>query len=209
VNLLAHLHLSANCPPEVLTANVLADYLGRCDPVDRLPPHLTSILMPGVILHRQIDSFTDRHPGVAKARELISSDLRRLAGIIVDVAFDYFLTRHWEKFSQEAPETMISRSYATMAMVAANVFSRETQSLVSKMRTHNWLKAYGTLEGQALTFQRISRRSPAVAKLAGAEKEIVANDRELDDCFLNFYPDLIDHAAQWRKEHLPGTLHLP
>jgi len=202
VNLLAHLHLSVNCPPEVLTANVLADYLGRYDPVDRLPPHLVPILMPGVVLHRQIDSFTNQHPQVAKARDLISSELRRLAGIIVDVAFDYFLTRHWELFSNECRETMISRGYATMAMVTASIFSRETQGVVSRMRTNNWLQAYGTLEGQALTFERISRRSPAVIKLVGAENEIIKNDRALENCFLRFYPELINHTTKWRNDHL-------
>lgn len=202
MNLLAHLHLSVNCSPEVLTANVLADYLGRYDPVEKLPPHLASIFMPGVILHRQIDSFTDQHPLVAQARDMMSGELRRLAGIIVDVAFDYFLTRHWETFCDEPQETMISRGYTTMALVTSSFFNRETQSLISKMRATDWLKGYGTLEGQALTFQRISRRSPAVVKLAGAEKEIIVNDQELEDCFLRFYPELINHASQWRKHHL-------
>ncbi|MDF1752252.1 MAG: ACP phosphodiesterase [Verrucomicrobiales bacterium] len=197
MNLLAHLHLSEGRSPDILTANVLADYLGRYDSVDLLPEKVAERLMPGILLHRQIDSFTDQHAVVAKARDLVSPERRRLAGIIVDIAFDYYLTRHWEKFSSEDKDTTISRGYATMAMVASTGLSRKTQGLISKMRAHNWLSAYGTLEGQALTYQRVSRVTPAVANLRGAEEEIVKKDREFDQYFLEFYPELKDNILSF------------
>jgi acyl carrier protein phosphodiesterase len=197
LNLLAHLHLSRGCPPDVLTANVLADYLGRYDPVEELPAKVAERLMPGIRLHREIDGFTDQHEVVEEARDLISPERRRLAGIITDIAFDYFLTRHWDRFSSEKREITISRGYATMAMVAATGLSERTREIISKMRVSDWLSGYGTLEGQALTFSRVSRRSPAVGKLLGAEEEIVDNDRELEGCFLRFYPDLEEHVARW------------
>ena len=202
LNLLAHLHLSANCPPDILTANVLADYLGRYDPVVKMPEKMVARLMPGIRLHREIDSFTDQHNVVAEARNLISSPRRRLAGVIVDIAFDYYLTRHWEEFSIEDRETTISRGYAIMSMVASTGLSRKTQSLISKMRANNWLSAYGTLEGQRLTYQRVSRMSDAFTALAGAEEEIVKRDSEIDRCFLAFYPDLQRHTAEWLAEQL-------
>lgn len=183
----------------MLTANVLADYLGRFDPVERMSEPMKERLMPGVRLHREIDRFTDQHPVVAEARNLVSKERRMLGGIIVDIAFDYYLSRHWEKFSDEELESTISRGYATMAMVASTGMSRKTLSLVSKMRARNWLGAYGSLEGQALTFQRVSRMSPAVANLVGAEEDIVRKDREFDACFLEFYPDLQRNTSEWLK----------
>ena len=200
MNLLAHLHLSEGCHPDVLTANVLADYLGRYDPVEKMPSPIADRLMPGVRLHREIDSFTDQHPVVAEARNLVSQDRRMLGGIIVDIAFDYYLSRHWKRFSEEDIDATISRGYATMAMVATTGLSRRTLSIISKMRAKNWLRAYGSLEGQALTFQRVSRMSPAVANLVGAEEDIVRNDRDFDACFLAFYPELQSHVAEWLKE---------
>lgn len=181
----------------MLTANVLADYLGRYEPVEKMAGPMADRMMPGVRLHREIDRFTDQHPVVAEARNLVCPDRRMLGGIIVDIAFDYYLSRHWNDFSDEELESTISRGYATMAMVASTGLSRRTLSLVSKMRARNWLSAYGTLEGQALTFQRVSRMSPAVANLVGAEEDIVRNDREFDACFLAFYPELQNHVAEW------------
>ncbi len=195
MNLLAHLHLSAGCDPDGLTANVLADYLTRFDPVEKLPGKLARRMMPGIHLHRRIDSFTDRHEVVARARQIISPERQRLAGVIVDIIFDYYLSRHWSLFSPEERQITISRGYATMAMVSATGLSRETQALVSKMRETDWLSAYGTMEGQALTFLRVSRRSPALARLKGAESEIRDRGSGLERCFLDFYPDLVAHVS--------------
>ncbi|MDF1823278.1 MAG: ACP phosphodiesterase [Verrucomicrobiales bacterium] len=198
LNLLAHLHLSHGCCPDTLTGNVMADYLGRYEPVDQLSESMRERLMPGILLHREIDQFTDQHPVVARACEHISPDRRRLGGIILDIAFDYYLTRHWEKFSAEKRENTISRGYATIAMVASTGLSKRTETLISKMRMGDWLTAYGTLEGQALTFRRVSRFSPALANLKSAEEEIVANDSVFEQCFLQFYPDLIDRVSKVR-----------
>ena len=115
----------------------------------------------------------------------------------MDIAFDYYLSRHWSDFSDEDLESTISRGYATMAMVASTGLSRRVLSLVSKMRMKNWLGAYGTLEGQALTYRRVSRMSPAVANLAGAEEDLVKNDQEFDTCFRAFYPELQENVARW------------
>ena len=89
---------------------------------------------------------------------------------------------------------------SSVSRVASTGLSRQTQSLIAKMRAADWLSGYGTLEGQALTFQRVSRMTPAVAKLIGAEEEIVRRDSELDACFLSFYPDLRGRVSQWLSE---------
>ncbi len=204
MNLLAHLHLSDGCDPDTLTANVMADYLGRYDPVDQLDPLAAERLQPGIDLHRQIDSYTDQHPVVAEARDLVSEKRRRLAGIIVDIAFDYYLSRHWQRYSDEELSTTISRGYATMAMVAATCMSSRTQSLVSKMRATDWLSCYGTEAGQKLTYERVSRRSEAITGLIGAEQEFLPADRDSlwEDCFLRFYPDLVSAIATWKQANL-------
>ena len=64
MNLLAHLHLSAGLSAEETAGNVLADFL----PNDLVaPPGIDR----GITLHRKIDGFTDRHPLVVEACNLI------------------------------------------------------------------------------------------------------------------------------------------
>lgn len=176
----------------MLTGNVLADYITRFRSFDELPESLKKDLWPGIFLHREIDAFTDRHEFVAEARELISPERRRLAGVIVDIAFDLYLTRHWETVCPgEDRETTISRGYATISMVAAQGMSEKTQRLIAHMRADDWFAAYGTWNGMAKTFKGMSLRVPKVAAaLVGAEKEVRANDERLSELFLKFYPQL-------------------
>ena len=71
MNLLTHLHLSTGLTAEETAGNPLADFL----PSDlEVPPGVDS----GIRLHQMIDSFTDSHPFVAEARNLIRPARQRL-----------------------------------------------------------------------------------------------------------------------------------
>jgi acyl carrier protein phosphodiesterase len=55
------------------------------------------------------------------------------------------------------------------------------------MRSENWLRRYGTLEGQALTFERISERSPRLAPIRRSTDDLVAHYQSLDHSFRQFF----------------------
>ena len=60
----------------------------------------------------------------------------------------------------------------------------------------DWLSAYGTEAGIALTIERVSRRIRRRGHpLSGAIEELTANRRLLDDHFLEFFPSLIDFCS--------------
>jgi acyl carrier protein phosphodiesterase len=54
----------------------------------------------GIILHRAIDTFTDAHPFLDKAKKL-HSRYHHYAGVIVDVFYDHFLAKNWVTYSNE------------------------------------------------------------------------------------------------------------
>ena len=94
MNLLAHLHLSAAHSTGVAAGNLLADFLRR---TGAAPPDAE--FAAGVRLHRAIDAFAEAHPRHRAARACLSPERRRLGGIIVDVACDFFLSRDWPRYS--------------------------------------------------------------------------------------------------------------
>jgi acyl carrier protein phosphodiesterase len=191
MNLLAHLHLSAGLSAEETAGNVLADFL----PNDLDPP---PDIGRGIKLHRAIDGFTDRHPLVAEARDLIGPERRRLASIIIDIAFDYTLTQKWDDHCDTALPQFIQEGYSTIQF-GARALGELSNPLTSRMRQNQWLESYCTLEGIALTFKRLTRRSDAVKKIIGAEAEISAKLPELQDLFDNFYPDLAREVVRKGK----------
>jgi acyl carrier protein phosphodiesterase len=190
MNLLAHLHLGATAHPGVAAGNLLADYRRR------LPPAAKDDFMEaGVRLHRRIDAQADAHPLHKEARRCISPARRRLAGILVDVFFDYCLTRHWNRFESRPLPDFVD---GELDRIARHL--RDTQSVyapfLAKLRNGQWLLSYGTPEGVGQAFERMAARSPAVAKLVGAEGELRENTAALDEMFLSFYPDLVAACAQ-------------
>lgn len=186
MNLLAHLHLSAGLSAEETAGNVLADFL----PNDLVPP---VGIAGGIRLHRQIDSFTDLHPLVAEARKLISAPRRRLAGIITDVAFDFTLCQKWGDYCATGLPLFIEEGYS-IVQYGARQLGESANRLTSRMRQNRWLESYGSLEGMALTFRRMTRRSDAILRLRGAEEEVAARLPEFQALFDRFYPELIEHA---------------
>ena len=191
MNLLAHLHLSAGHPPAVAAGNLLADYLRR---VGEAPADAG--FREGVRLHRAIDVYTETHPATRAARACIAPPRRRLAGIIVDVAWDYFLTRDWARYAQEPLRPFVT---ARIAAIRSYLRSRAPglHGFVERAMAEEWLLSYGTLAGLEETFQRISRRSRAVALLPGAGREIARNEELLHRHFSDFYPRLRAHCARF------------
>lgn len=184
MNLLAHLHLGAPTPPGVAAGNLLADYRRR------LPPATIDAHMEmGVRLHRQIDARTDAHPLHQEARRCISPARRRLAGILVDVFFDFFLTRHWSRF---APTPLLDFVPAELNRIARHLGAARSAyaPFLAQLQAGRWVLSYGTLEGVGQTFSRMANRSPILARLIGAESELRENDAVLEKLFLNFYPEL-------------------
>lgn len=109
---------------------------------------------------------------------------------MVDVFFDFFLTRHWNQFEPIPLSDFVHGELDRMAR-----YLRDTNSVygpfLTKLRHGQWLLSYGTLEGIGQTFARMATRSAALAHLVGAESELHENKAALDRLFLSFYPDLI------------------
>lgn len=58
----------------------------------------------GIRLHRFIDRTTDANPQVKELLRVFPKPFRRYAGIIVDLAFDHELARHWERYCDQPLE---------------------------------------------------------------------------------------------------------
>lgn len=144
----------------------------------------------GITLHRTIDAFTDRHPLAAEARDLIGPQRRRLASVIVDIAFDFTLAQAWGAHCSTGLPEFIRDGYSRIEFGARDI-SEHAARLVPRMRQRRWLESYCTVEGMALTFERISGRSEAVSGLRGAEEDVVACLPELQRLFDAFYPLLL------------------
>jgi acyl carrier protein phosphodiesterase len=108
MNFLAHLYLSGD-DEKMITGNFIGDYVKGKDFLKYPQP-----IRKGIILHRQIDNFTDNHPVFREVKKLFRIDFSLYSGVITDLILDHFLASHWEKYSEESLRQFSRRIHAVL-----------------------------------------------------------------------------------------------
>lgn len=191
MNYLAHFQLSAG-KDDWLLGGLLGDFVKG-----PLRGELPTGIEQGVILHRQIDAFTDRHPELRTLHQQFDPRFRRYAGIMTDVLFDHLLNLHWQRFH---PQPLASFSRGVYQLLSSSdqllpAAQRQADNLVQYDVLQNF-KHWQTVEG---ALSRIGERLPRANPLAEAAAELSQHYDALEAGFLRFYPQLQAHADTVRR----------
>ncbi|UTW13345.1 acyl carrier protein phosphodiesterase [Marinobacterium rhizophilum] len=193
MNYLAHFHLAARVGSS-LTGNYLGDAV-KGAVLDTWPREVAE----GIRLHRRVDAFTDSHPDVVRTLALFAPPRRRFAGIIVDMAFDHFLARHWASF-HPGPLSEFSRSvYVAMARDTA-IMPDAARARFERMREHDWLLSYQHVAVIGRALDSIAGRLSRPTALYGALEDVERHYDALEAAFLLFYPQLLHKVQQLGKD---------
>ncbi|MEM7013172.1 MAG: ACP phosphodiesterase [Verrucomicrobiota bacterium] len=191
MNFLAHFHLSPS-DADAITGAYLGDFVrGRIDDLIDMP----AVMREGVRLHRQIDAYTDNHPDWRRSVERLAPERRRLGGIIVDVLYDHYLCRNWDKFSDRSLAAFAEFCYTSL-LSRTQFMEQEPRRVVRRMREHDWLNSYQTVDGIEFAFERMSKRAPVLAEIHLAKDDFRESYDEFETDFLSFYPQLMDFAKE-------------
>ncbi len=193
MNYLAHLYLGDR-GPECLAGSLLGDFVKG-----RLTEEYPAEIRLGILLHRKIDAYTDAHPVVAECRQWIGTANRRYAGVVVDIAFDHFLSREWDRYSAERLPVFTARVYETLGGRLEEYPDRMRQ-LVRTMIDTDRLGSYSELSGVTAALERLSRWVPGGAALPEAVEDLQRNYQPFAAAFERFFPDLQEQVASWDEE---------
>lgn len=195
MNFLAHFHL-AWPDPALVAGGLEGDY--RKGPVtegDGGP------LALGILLHRAIDAYTDDHPEVRRLRSRFPPELRRYAGILIDLGFDHFLTRHWDRHS-DTPLPEFARTVYTHLGSAASQLSPDALRMARWLEDMDVLTRYAAWESVPASAERIGRRFKRGNPLLNVAEALEPVAPLVEEAFISFYPDLEQFAADWRRERV-------
>ena len=188
LNYLAHLYLAAD--DDALIGNLLGDFAkGRIEQM----PYPPAVLR-GVLQHRLVDSYTDRHPCVLRSKRRISPYRRRFAGIIVDMCYDHFLARQWSELASRDLRSFCRHSYDVLRD-ARGWLPHPMPGIIDRMAADDWLGSYAQLQSIDRALEGISRRFRRPTTLPGAVQEIHAQYCGLEADFKEFFPQLRRYAA--------------
>lgn len=198
MNYLAHVYLSEDSEA-ALVGNLMGDFVkGRPEALPYPAP-----ITRGILLHRSVDSFTDRHPVFARSRARLDRPYRRFAGIIIDLAYDHFLARDWHHYSDTPLEAFTTRTYQALAAYHHQLPPR-LRRIAPIMREQDWLTAYRDLGNVERSLAGIARRLSRPTPLPQAGTQLRAQYEALATDFHDFMPELRRFAAA-ERERLRGS----
>ena len=190
MNYLAHAYL-AESSDEFLIGSFIGDFVKGS-----VGAHFSAEITNGIVFHRQVDTFTDSHKLTRASRSLFSPHRRRFAGIIIDICYDHFLSRHWSTYADTELPAFIERIYAVLKR-HRSILPLKLQTVLPRMFKQNWLACYLTLDGVDITLNRIAKRISRENCLNGSIDEVKNNYQRLEENFLTFFPDLLDFAQPY------------
>lgn len=145
----------------------------------------------GISNHHFVDRHTDRSQEMKQLKERFSAKRRRYAGVIVDLSFDYFLIKHWARFSDQAFMDFTNDCYSGLEQCLEYMPER-MQRVVTMMRRHQWLESYQTLDGLAHAIDQVSKRIRFDNEMSGGIEEVKQHYQIFDESFLTLFPKLHD-----------------
>jgi acyl carrier protein phosphodiesterase len=140
MNFVGHLYLSGdNC--SIAIGNFIGDYV-KGKKYESYPEGIKR----GIIIHRDIDTFTDGHPSYIAAKSLFRAGYGKYAGVAVDMAFDHILTKYWSDWHDE-PLKEFTRKFYRKLMGRYLILPLHVKQIVPFVIKSDRLATYATLEG--------------------------------------------------------------
>lgn len=173
----------------------MGDFKPNAELLDRLSP----AILKGIHNHRLVDRLTDRFEPVRELRPLFSSARRRFAGVVTDIAFDYFLIKHWDLELDGDFDEFVDRCYEGLES-NISLMPPRMQFVVGKMLEHDWLHSYHSLDGIAQTIDHVSKRIRFPNKMAGSVVEIEKNYDQIETTFHSLFSHLKQNIAAKKIE---------
>tara|TARA_R110000772_G_scaffold238154_4_gene350163 strand:+ start:89205 stop:89798 length:594 start_codon:yes stop_codon:yes gene_type:complete len=185
VNHLAHARLSS-ADPLHRVGNVTGDFIKG----PLAPQGLSTKLREGVQHHRLIDRYTDDHAVTRELRELFAPPFRRYATILLDVAFDYFLIQHWQRFAA-VPRAAFVASVYDLLIAHRHELPAPLAEVTPRLVAHDWLSRCDSPEGVESTLRGLSGRLQRSNPLADGATEIDRHAAQIEAGFLAFFPQAL------------------
>ena len=192
MNFLAHIYLSGNSEL-VKIGNFMADGIRGKDYLN-FPEEVKN----GILLHRQIDTFTDAHPTYRKSKHRLHDKYGHYSGVIMDILYDHFLAKNWKQFSDENLEDYVADFYQSLKN-NYTILSEKTKKIMPTMIKENWLVSYASIPGIEYILFQMDFRTKNSVNMQEAILELQLFYNEFETEFTSFFYELKAFSAHFLK----------
>ena len=187
MNFLAHIYLSGD-NDLMKIGNFMADGI-HGKHFDNFPMEIQK----GIILHREIDTFTDAHPIFRQSTKRLHANYHHYSGIIVDIFYDHFLAKNWSNYSDETLADFTERFYQSLRDHYDSL-TPKTQKMVPYLIQQNWLMSYQTIDGIEKKKKKMDNRMKRDSIMRLSVSELRTYYSEFEQEFTTFFKELIIHS---------------
>lgn len=191
MNFLAHQYLSGESE-KVKLGNFIGDYIKGKKYQDFHPE-----IQKGIILHRNIDHFTDRHPIVLESSNRLKKGYKRYSGVVVDVIYDHFLAKNWNSYHIQDINKFVNKSHEILVKNYL-VLPTQVKFFLPFLIQSRRLQSYATFEGLHEALEIMSRRTSLPCQSNYALETLKNNYDNFQSEFDNFMKDLLAYV---KREH--------
>lgn len=187
MNFLAHLYLSPD-NKEIAFGNFIADSVKG-----KVFDTYNDKIKQGILLHREIDRFTDQHPVFKEGKKRLSGKYRMYSGVIVDIFYDHFLAKNWDDYSDKDLKSFVSKTYQ-MLVKKFKLLPPRSKRILPYMIAQNWLVNYSNLSDLRNVFRGMSRRTKNSSAMLNAVDDLEVYYDIFENEFRTFFPDIVNHV---------------
>ncbi|MDR0712951.1 MAG: ACP phosphodiesterase [Bacteroidales bacterium] len=152
MNYLAHTYLSGD-NDDIKIGNFLGDWVKGSDYLN-----YSEDIRTGILLHRNIDSFTDRHPIVHLSAGRFQQRYAKYSGIIIDILYDHFLASNWSAFNEMNLHDYVNRIHNIM-LNNLEILPERLQNHLPGFMNERWIERYATIDGIRDVLDTMSKRT--------------------------------------------------
>lgn len=183
MNFLAHIYLSGE-NDLIKIGNFMADGI-RGKKFENYHPDIQK----GILMHREIDTFTDNHPIFKKSTKRLHDKYHHYSGIIVDIFYDHFLAKNWTKYSDEPLDIFVNNFYSSLN-TNYDLLSERTKEIMPYMIEQNWLFNYQTTEGIGRILTQMDNRIQNSSNMRFSIEDLLEFYNEFEIEFISFFEEL-------------------
>ncbi|ASB48709.1 acyl carrier protein phosphodiesterase [Alkalitalea saponilacus] len=190
MNYLAHLYLSGS-EPGVKVGNFIGDYV-KGKRYQRYSP----AIQKGILLHRRIDSFTDKHPQLRESAKMFKPEYGRYSGVVMDVVYDHFLAVNWARYSDVSLRKFVSESHKILMRYYFSLPGVVKQFLPFLIHSRR-MEQYQYLEGVEKTLKVMAGHTSLPDHSQWAVNQLSICYNELQESFFQVFADTMVMADDY------------
>ena len=113
----------------------------------------------------------------------------------LDILYDHYLLRNWQRFSHVNSDTFIDQVYRELDE-NASLMPEKMQKVTQQIVLQDWFRSYQDIDNIGYALDRVANRIRFRNAFSGIIEEIKAHDQELEHRFLSFFPELKHFATK-------------